>query len=96
MRCGRERRLNFGLAGKQTQPAYLHERPDSARPDERRVSREQTEIAAAFVTSGWYMADRRTLLSSSHMWQAFSIKTEYAAAPRIGTAVSWRTAGPGI
>ncbi len=39
------------------------------------------EIAAAFVTSGWYMADRRTLLSSSHMWQAFSIKTEYAAAP---------------
>ena len=39
------------------------------------------EVMAAFVTSGWAMADRRTLLSSSHMFQAFSIKTDYAAAP---------------
>ncbi len=39
------------------------------------------ELISAFATSGWSMADSRTLLHSSRMWGAFSSMRSYASAP---------------
>ncbi len=39
------------------------------------------EIVSAFTVSGWQIADHRSLLNSSHMYEAFSSMRGYDAAP---------------
>ena len=39
------------------------------------------KVFSSFITSGWSRADRRSLLSSSHVYEAFSSMQSYATAP---------------